>query len=82
MPYIQVLDPRAATGETLEAYRYMRQVGGGGMIANVVRLFSLRPATMRRMVRSWELAMWVGDEPRDLRELMAASISRYNDCHY
>ena len=82
MPFIEVIAPRAATGETRDAYRYMRQVGGGGMIANVVRLFSLRPATMRRMVRSWELAMWVGDEPRDLRELMAASISRYNDCHY
>ena len=82
MPFIKVIEPKAATGETKEAYRYMRQVGGGPLVANVVKLFSLRPDTMRRMVRSWELAMWMGDEPRSMRELMAASISRYNDCHY
>ncbi len=82
MPYIEVIQPKKATGEVKSAYRYMREVGRGGMVANVVRLFSLQPESMRRMVRSWELAMWIGDEPRAMRELMAASISRYNDCHY
>lgn len=82
MPFVEVIEPMAVTGETKAAYGYMRAVGRVGLVANVVKLFSRQPASMRRMMRSWELAMWVGEEPRALRELMAASISRYNDCHY
>ena len=52
------------------------------MIANIVRLFSLRPASMRVMIRSWELGMWAGDAPRTTRELVGAMVSRLNDCHY
>jgi hypothetical protein len=37
---------------------------------------------MRRMIRAWELAMWAGDEPRARRELIAAAVSRLNDCHH
>jgi hypothetical protein len=51
MPYVQVVPPSQATGELADAYRYMREVGGVGMIANIVRLFSLRPGSMRRMIR-------------------------------
>jgi len=80
--FIATVPPRRATGETAAAYRYMARVGGSDLVANVVRVFSLRPASMRRMIRSWELAMWTGDEPRTLRETLAAAVSRLNDCHY
>jgi hypothetical protein len=60
----------------------MSDVGGAAMIANVVRLFSLRPASMRRMIRTWELSNWVGSEPRTTREMVGAAVSRLNDCHY
>ena len=83
MAFIRVIPPRVATGETAEVYRYMRGVlGGFDRAARIVQLFSLRPGSMRRMVRSWELAMWCGDEPRTNRELIASVISRLNDCHY
>jgi alkylhydroperoxidase family enzyme len=82
MPHIATVSPRAATGETRETYRYMAAVGGSDMVAGIVRVFSLRPASMRRMIRSWELSNWTGDEPRQARELLAAAISRLNDCHY
>ena len=82
MAHIATVPPARATGETADVYRYMRQVGGAGLVANIVRLFSLRPASMRRMIRTWELCMWVGDEPRAMRELTAATVSRLNDCHY
>jgi hypothetical protein len=82
MAYVQVVPPSRATGELAEAYRYMREVGGVAMIANVVRLFSLRPASMRRMIRTWELSNWVGSEPRTTREMVGAAVSRLNDCHY
>jgi len=57
-------------------------MSGSRLVAGVVQVFSLRPASMRRMIRSWELAMWVGGVPRANRELVAAAVSRLNDCHY
>jgi hypothetical protein len=80
--FIATVAPGRATGEVAAAYRYMRDVGGSSLVANVVRIFSVRPASMRRMIRAWELTMWVGDEPRTLRETLAAAVSRLNDCHY
>jgi alkylhydroperoxidase family enzyme len=82
MPHIAVVAPRDAIGETRDVYRYMREVAGLDLVANIVRMFSLRPGSMRRMIRSWELCMWMGDEPRATRELVAAAVSRLNDCHY
>ena len=82
MPYVEIVSPARAQGETAEVYRYMEEVGGSRMVANIVQLFSLRAGSMRRMIRSWELAMWCGDEPRTTRELVAAAVSRYADCHY
>ena len=83
MAFIRVISPREATSETADVYRYMREVlGGFDRAARIVQMFSLRAGSMRRMVRSWELAMWFGEEPRANRELVAAIISRLNDCHY
>ncbi len=82
MPHIRTVPPRQASGETAEAYRSMQEVGGSATVFNIVQIFSLRPSSMRRMIRSWELAMWCGDEPRASRELVAAAVSRYADCHY
>jgi alkylhydroperoxidase family enzyme len=83
MAFIRVIPPRAAAGDTAAVYRYMSEVlGGFDRAARIVQLFSLRAGSMRRMVRSWELAMWCGEEPRAERELVASMISRLNDCHY
>jgi len=80
--HIATVPPSRATGDTAAAYQELRRVSGSGRVARVVEIFSLRPASMRRMIRSWELAMWAGDEPRARRELIAATVSRLNDCHY
>ena len=82
MAFIATVPPARASGETAEVYRYMAAVAGVGMVAKIIQLFSLRPASMRRMIRSWELSQWAGDEPRTMRELVAATVSRLNDCHY
>lgn len=55
---------------------------GSGLVPHVVQVFSLRAASMRRMIRSWELAMWAGGTPRALRELLATLVSELNRCHY
>jgi alkylhydroperoxidase family enzyme len=80
--FIEIVPPSKATGETAAAYAYMAEVGGQDLVAKIVQLFSLRAGSMRRMIRSWELIMWAGDEPRQDRELAAAAVSRFNNCHY
>jgi alkylhydroperoxidase family enzyme len=82
MPSIKTIPPSKATGETAEVYRYMAEMGGISRVAKIVQMFSLRPGSMRRMIRTWELTMWMGKEPRTTRELVAVAVSRLNDCHY
>ena len=82
MAYIATIAPGRATGDTAAVYRAARRLAGVPMVANIVRLFSLRPASMRFMIRGWELGMWVGGAPRTTRELVGAMVSRLNDCHY
>ncbi|TFH26447.1 MAG: hypothetical protein E4H00_10600 [Myxococcales bacterium] len=82
MAFIETISPSRAVGETAAVYRYMAEVGGDRMVAKIVQMFSLRPGSMRRMIRSWELTMWCGSEPRAMRETLAAAVSRLNDCHY
>ena len=82
MAFIAVVPPRRASGELADAYGLLRRLVGGGPAARIVQAFSLRPASMRRMIETWELVMWRGTAPRPTRELVAALVSRVNDCHY
>ena len=82
MAFIKTISPNKATGETKVVYNYMAEVVGHDRVAKIVQIFSLRPGSMKRMVRQWELAMWKGSVPRQSRELAAAAVSRFNNCHY
>ena len=83
MSFIQMITPNKATGETKEVYRYMAEVGGSDKrVPKIVQAFSLRPGSMRRMIRFWELGMWMGNEPREMREMIGAAVSRLNSCRY
>ena len=82
MAFIRTIPPGRATGETAAAYWEARRMAGAPMVAKIVQLFSLRPASMRFMIRGWELGMWAGEAPRATRELIGAMVSRLNDCHY
>jgi hypothetical protein len=82
MTFITTVPPGKATGETAEVYKYLAQVSGHGLVPKIVQAFSLRPGSMRMMIRKWELSMWVGDAPRTMRETVAAAVSRFNACAY
>ena len=83
MAFIRIVSPKLATGEVADVYGYMAEVSGGfAQVANIVQMFSLRAGSMRRMIRTWEVIMWCGDGPRHQRELVAAMVSRHNECHY
>lgn len=82
MAWIRTPSPSRGDRELAAAYAYMREVGGSPLVGRIIRVFSLRPASMRRMIRTFELAMWSGAEPRASRELLAAVLSRLNQCVY
>ncbi len=82
MAFIKTIPPRKATGETARAYDYMIKMGGSGVIPKIIQAFSLRPEAMRRMIRTWELAAWTGEEPRHQKELVGSAVSRLNGCVY
>ena len=82
MPFIKIISPREAAEELYDVYKYASNVAGINMVAKIVQIFSLRPASMQRMVRMWELLMWMGTVPRQYRELTAAAVSRFNNCPY
>ncbi len=82
MAFIKTIPPRKATGETAKAYDQMIKMGGSGVIPKIIQVFSLRPGAMKRMIRTWELAAWTGDEPRHLKELVGSVVSRLNGCIY
>ncbi len=83
MAYIKVIPPGRATGDAAAGYRYMGEMGRfDKKVPKVVQVFSLRPDAMTRMIRTWELSMWMGPEPRTTREMIGAAVSRLNQCHY
>lgn len=82
MAFVSVIPPSRAAGPLAAAYDRLRAVAGGVPAPNVMRVFSGRAASLQRAVRGWELAMWTGEEPRARRELVAAMVSRANDCGY
>lgn len=82
MTFIATVPPSRAKGDAADVYADAGRITGHPMVARIVQVFSLRPASMRRMLRTWELSQWSGDEPRRHRELVAAAVSRVNECHY
>lgn len=80
MAFIEVVPFRHAKGELAEAYRYVQSLTP--IVPKIMKIFSLRPSTLRAMARGWELAMWVGQTRRQDREFLAAAVSRANDCGY
>jgi hypothetical protein len=82
MAYIQIISPGKATGETAEVYKQSSRMSDSALIPKIVQLFSLRPASMQMMLRKFELTMWAGNVSRQSRELVAAAVSRFNNCDY
>ena len=82
MAYIETIPRRRATGPTAEAYRQLGQLLGRAQSPHVIELFSLHPRTMITFVREWELTHWLARSPRTSTELVAATVSRLNECTY
>ena len=82
MAWIQTVDEADATGIVKEEYDAAFE--RAGQLFNIVRLFSVRPKSMRAFVELYKVVMHDEDSPlsRMQREMIATVVSKVNECHY
>ena len=82
MAWIQTVDETEATGIVKEEYD--AAVARAGQLYNIVRLFSVRPKSMRAFVELYKVVMHDEDCPlsRMQREMIATVVSKVNECDY
>ena len=82
MAWIQTVDEAEATGIVKEEYD--AAMARAGEIYNIVKLFSVRPKSMRAFVELYLAVMFDEDSPltRMQREMIATVVSKVNECDY
>lgn len=82
MAWIQTVDAADATGIVKE--EYAAAMARAGEIYNIVKLFSVRPKSMRAFVELYLAVMFDEDSPltRMQREMIATVVSKVNECDY
>ncbi len=82
MARIQTVDESEATGIVKEEYD--AAIARAGQLYNIVRLFSVRPKSMRVFVELYKVVMHDEDCPlsRMQREMIATVVSKVNECDY
>jgi len=82
MAWIQTVDEAEAAGIVKEEYD--AAIARAGRLYNIVKLFSVRPKSMRAFVELYKVVMHDPDSPlsRAQREMIATVVSKVNQCHY
>lgn len=82
MAWIQTVDEAEATGIVKEEYD--AAIARVGEIYNIVKLFSVRPKSMRAFVELYLVVMFDEDSPltRMQREMIATVVSKVNEYDY
>ncbi len=82
MAWIQTVDEAEATGIVKEEYD--AAMARAGEIYNIVKLFSVRPKSMRAFVELYLAVMFDEASPltRMQREMIATVVSKVNECDY
>lgn len=82
MAWIRTVDEDEATGIVKEEYD--ASIKRVGRLYNIVKLFSIRPASMQAFIQLNKIAMY--DDSCQLtqsqREMIATVVSKVNQCHY
>ena len=82
MAWIRTVDEADATGMVKEEYD--AAISRAGKVYNIVKLFSVRPNSMRAFVELYKVAMRDEESPlsRMQREMIATVVSKVNECRY
>ena len=82
MAWIRTVDEAEASGIVKEEYD--AAVTRAGQLYNIVKLFSVRPKSMRAFIELYKVVMHDEDCPlsRMQREMIATVVSKVNECDY
>ncbi len=81
MPWIRVIRENEAKGELIQDYEAVSSARG--KVANIMRIHSLHPETMRRHLDLYKSLLFGHSPlPRRTRELIATVVSALNGCEY
>ncbi|MFN2378317.1 MAG: carboxymuconolactone decarboxylase family protein [Candidatus Binatia bacterium] len=80
MAYIRHIAPSQAGGRLAQVYREVRSEVP--RVPNLLQVFSLRPETMEGVYRHWIALMWSPRTSRQLKEILAVSVSVAARCDY
>ena len=81
MAWIRTIDPSEASGLLKEEYD--AAIKRAGKVFNIVKMFSLRPSTLRATIKLYKTVMFGdSDLSRAQREMIATLVSKENDCFY
>ena len=82
MAWIRTVHEADATGIVKEEYD--AAIARAGKVYNIVKLFSVRPKSMRAFVELYLVVMFDEESPltRMQREMIATVVSKVNECHY
>lgn len=80
MAYIRHIAPSQAGGRLAQVYREVRSEVP--RVPNLLQVFSLRPETMEGVYRHWIALMWSPRTSRQLKEILAVSVSVSARCDY
>ena len=81
MAWIRTVEERDVQGALETIYRKIRQ--RMGMVPNILKVFSLRPAAMQATFDLFQALMYgPGGLTQAQREMIALVVSAINDCRY
>ena len=81
MPWIEVIEPKDATGELQQEYD--EAVRRAGKVFNILKVQSLNPDTLRASMQMYRAAMFgPSGLSRAEREMLATVVSWANHCFY
>ncbi len=83
MAWIRTISEQEAEGPLSDLYSKLRQNPHFGLVPNVIKAFSLRPEIAAAITRLSSAATFGGSHlSRVQEEMIAATVSSINRCHY
>jgi uncharacterized peroxidase-related enzyme len=80
MAWIRIIAEDEATGELNELYK---EVGAAGLVANIYKIHSLNPASLRSHLQLYRTLLFgKSDLSRIQREMIGVVVSTANRCRY
>ena len=81
MAYIELIEPKDATGVLKNEYDQAQQ--NAGHIANILKVLSRSPSALKAMMQTYTASMFGPSElSRAQREMLATVVSSANECFY